>query len=78
MRIGLVTHVPDDDVAWGVEHVVQGDGELHHAEARAQVAACLGDGVDGLGAQFVGQLMQLRNCKCARIGGGLDGVEQRG
>ena len=34
--VALVSHVPDDAVVGRVEHVVQGNGELHHAQARAE------------------------------------------
>ena len=50
VRIGLVADVPDDDVAWRLEHMVQRNRQLDHAQARAQVSARLGDRVDGLGA----------------------------
>ncbi len=54
VRIGLVADVPDQLVARGVEDVVQRDGQLDHAEAGAEMAAGLGDRVDGLMAQLVG------------------------
>ncbi len=37
--IGLVAHVPDDLVLGRVEHPVQGDGQLHHAQGAGEVAA---------------------------------------
>jgi len=39
VRIALVGHVEDDFVFRRVEHVMQGDGGLHHAEVRAEMAA---------------------------------------
>ena len=42
----LVAHIKDDLVLWGVEHIVQRQGELHHAQAAAQVPAGLGNLVD--------------------------------
>ncbi len=59
VRIGLVADVPDQLVVGRVEDVVQRDREFDDAEAGAEMAAGLGDGVDRLGAQFVGQLPQL-------------------
>ncbi len=76
VRIGLVAHVPDQGVAGRGEHMVQGDGELHHAQARAQMSARLGDGVHRLGPQLVSQLAQVRHGQSAQIGGRPDGVEQ--
>ena len=35
VRIGLVANVPDQLVGGGVEHVVQRNGQLDHAQARA-------------------------------------------
>ena len=41
--VGLVAGVPQDGVAWGVEHPVQGQRQLDRAEVGAEVAAGLGD-----------------------------------
>ena len=76
--IGLMAHVPDHDVAWGVEHMVEGDRQLHDAKPRAQVTACLGHRVDRLRAEFVGQLTQFRQVETAGVGRCVDGVQQRG
>ena len=38
VRISLVPDVPDQLVAWRVEHRVQRHGQLDHAEPRADVA----------------------------------------
>ena len=59
VRIGLMADVPDQPVARRVEHVVQRDGELDHAEAGAEMAAGDGDRIDRFLAQFVGDLPQL-------------------
>ena len=59
VRIGLMADVPDDPVPRGVEHVVQGDRELDHAETGAEVPAGDGDRIDRLGTQFVGDLPEL-------------------
>ena len=49
VRVGLVSHVPDEPVARGVEHVVQRHCQLDHAEARAKMAAGHGHGADCFG-----------------------------
>ncbi len=59
VRIGLVADVPDQPVARRVEDVVQGDGELDDAQARAEVAAGHRDRVYGLVAQFFSQRSQV-------------------
>ena len=59
VRIGLVADVPDQPVARRVEHPVQGDGQLDHAEAGAQMAAGHRHRVDRLLAQLVDELAQV-------------------
>ena len=59
VRIGLMADVPDQPVGRGIEHVVQRDRQLDHAEAGAEVAAGDGDRVDRLLPQLVGDLPQL-------------------
>ena len=78
VRIALVADVPDQDVLGRLEHMVQGDGQLDHAEAGAQVAAGDGHRVDGLGAQLVRQLTQLGDVEAAHVGGDVNCVEQGG
>ncbi|MNY71114.1 hypothetical protein D3C86_2093870 [compost metagenome] len=58
--------------------MVQGHGQLDHAQRRTQMAAGDGDGVYGLGPHLIRQLLQLGNVKAPRVGGKLDGVEKRG
>jgi hypothetical protein len=58
--IALVADVPDQLVTRRVEDRVDRDGHLHHAEARAEMAAGLADGPDGLGPKLVRQPLKLR------------------
>ena len=51
--------VPDQLVVGGVENIVERDRQLDHAEARPEMAAGDRDRVDGLGAQFVRNLLQV-------------------
>ena len=46
MGIGLVTHIPHDAVVVEVEGLVEGKGELHHPQARAEVAAAGGHNLE--------------------------------
>ncbi len=76
--IGLMSDVPDQDIARRVEHVMQCDGEFDHAEPGAEVTAGLGDRVDGFGPQLVGQLAKVGKPEGARIRRSVDGVQQGG
>jgi hypothetical protein len=78
VRVDLVADVPDEHVARGFEHMVQGHRQLHHAQARAEVAAGDRDRGDGFGAKLVRELAQVGDGKPARIRGAFDGVQQRG
>ena len=59
VRIGLVADVPNQPVGRRVENVVQRHRQLDHAKAGAEMAAGDRNSVDGLAAQFVGDLPQL-------------------
>ena len=59
VRIGLVADIPDQPVVRRVEDIVEGDRQFDHAEAGAEMAAGVRDGVDQFGAQFGGQLRQV-------------------
>ena len=78
VRIGLVADVPDQAVVRRVEHIVQRDRQLDHAEPGAEMAAGDRDRVDGLLAQLVGDLPQLIRLKAPQIRRRLDLVEQGG
>ena len=69
VRIGLVPHVPHQLVARRVEHVVQRDRELHHAEPRADVAAGARARIDERRAHVVGQRAQLVAGERLQVGG---------
>ena len=57
--VDLVADVPDELVLGRGEDAVQRDGQLHHAEVRAQVAAVLGEHGDQFVADLLRQLLQL-------------------
>jgi hypothetical protein len=50
VRIGLVADVPDQAVLGGIEQVMQGDGQFHHAQSGAQMAAGDRHRIDGFNA----------------------------
>ena len=59
MRVALVTDVPDQFVLWGIEHCVQCNGQFDNTETRAKMTARFANGVNGLGAQFLGQTLEV-------------------
>src|SRR5262249_49568422 len=76
VRVGLVTDVPDEPIRRRVEHVVKGDGELHDAQARAEVPAGQRNGMDQLRAQLVGNGAQCAALLLAQVRWDSDGVEK--
>ena len=66
--------VPDQLVFWCVEDVMQGDGQLDHAEARPEMPTGYRDSTNGLGAKFVSNLLQVPRIDMPQIGRGLDGI----
>ena len=56
VRIGLVADVPDQPVVGRVEHIMDRDGQLDHAEPGAEMPAGDRHRRDRLGAQLVGEL----------------------
>ena len=57
--VNLMAHIPDELVLGRAEDVVQGDGQFHDAEIRAEMAAALGEDGDQLLPDFVGQLSPI-------------------
>ena len=60
VRICLMPHIPDQAVPRGIEHMVQRDRQLDHAEACPQVPAGSRNRADGLGSQLICELPQRR------------------
>ena len=77
VAICLVAHVPDELVLWAVKHVVQRNGQLHHTQAAAQMAASLGDLVHNVCAQLLAQLPQLLGVEVLDVHGIVDSVQER-
>jgi hypothetical protein len=74
--IPLVPHVPHEEVARGVEDVVEGDAELDHAEAGREVAAHLGAQADQRLAQLARDLGQVAAGQTPQVLGIGKSVEQ--
>ena len=69
VRIALVADVPDQLVARRVEDVVDGHGQLDHAQSRTEVPARRGDGTDHVMAHLVRHLAQLLGLQLAKVFG---------
>ncbi len=78
VRIGLMSHVPDQTVFGSVEDVMQRDRQLDNAKSGAEMPAGDRDSVYGLLAQLVGELAQLAALEAPQVGRRLDKVKERG
>ena len=65
--VGLVANIPNQLVGRRVEHMMERDGELDHAKARAEMAAGHRDGCNQLLSQLLRQRLQLMVLKGAQI-----------
>jgi hypothetical protein len=54
-----VTHVPDDSITGGLEDIVEGDGELDHAEAPGKVPADLSTHPNQLPSELRRDLLEV-------------------
>src|SRR4249919_2021301 len=59
MGVTLMADVPDYAVAGCVEHVVKRDGQFDDAKSCTEMAAGLGNRINGFGPQLVGYLFEL-------------------
>lgn len=76
MRVGLVADIPDEAVVRRIKNGVDGDGELHNAEARAEMAAGFGNGLDHVAAEFFGEDFKLLVVQALHVGGDVNPVEK--
>ena len=74
--VALVPGVEDDRIIRGVEDPVDGEGELHHAEVRAEMAPGAGDVLDEEPPDLGGQFLGLSVRQFTQIIGTGDVVEQ--
>ena len=68
VRITLVPDVPHQAVGGRVVHEVQRDGELHHAQAGAEMPAALAHRFDQVGAQLLRDGGQLGFAEAPQVG----------
>ena len=67
--------VPDDRVAGGLEHPVQRQGQLDHAEIRPEVPASAGHVLDQEGTDLGRQLVELVAAQTLQVLGTADVFE---
>jgi hypothetical protein len=73
--VRLVAGVPQDGVGRGVEHAVQGEGELDRAEVGAQVAARVRHRRHDEVADLAGEVVQLLVGEVPQVSGAADAFE---
>src|SRR5690606_26308615 len=86
VRVGLVADVPDQQLPGRVVEVMQGDGQLDHAQAGAEVATAAADRLDQVATQLLRDRGQLGLVEAAQVHGRIDagkarialGVDHRG
>ncbi len=76
VHVGLVPGVENDLVYRRVEHPVQGDGQLHHAQVGPQVAAGPRHDLDQQVPDFTGQDRQLAGVQLLHVARAGDGFQQ--
>ena len=70
-------HIPDQFVSRCVEDVVKSDGQFDDTKTCSQVSSRNGDSIDGFGAQFVRNLLQVTCIDASQIGRALDRIQER-
>ena len=63
VHVGLVAHVEDELVLRRIEHIMHGDGQLHHAKVWPQVPAGARQGLNQPLTDLPGQGLQLSQRK---------------
>ena len=59
VRIGLVSHIPDNFVQRGIKHIMKGDGQLNRPKTGGQVSTGFGGGFNDLLSNFSGKIFEL-------------------
>ena len=75
VRIALMPDIPDEDVFGGIEQVVQGHRQLDDPNPRSEVTAGVGDRIDRLGAELLGEELQLPHGHPPQIVGPIDEIQ---
>ena len=67
VRIGLMTHIPDQPVNRRVEHIMQRNRQLDNPEPRTQMSPGLPNRINHLAANLVRKLTQLGQRKSSHV-----------
>mmetsp|Transcript_14551 Transcript_14551/g.24659 ORF Transcript_14551/g.24659 Transcript_14551/m.24659 type:complete len:312 (-) Transcript_14551:374-1309(-) len=76
VRVRLVAHIPDHLVLREIEHAVQRDCELHHAQTGAEMAAGVAHIVDYVCAELLGHLFKLRQVEVLHVYGIVHSIQE--
>ena len=76
VNIALMADVEDKAVFGRLEDAVEGDGEFHDAEVRAEVSACVREDIDEFRADLIRKFRKILGGECLDVGGRLDRVEK--
>jgi len=71
VNVGLMADVEEKAVARGIEDVVQGERQFHHAEIRSQVPAIVGEHGDHPFPDLTGELIQFGRREFLDLLGGI-------
>ncbi len=75
--VGLVPHIPHGKVLGSVQRVVEGHGQLHHAQAAGEVPAHLGDHFQKVRPKLVAELGQSVLGQGAEVFGAVQSFQKR-
>ena len=67
VRVGLVSHIPDDLVFRAIHGGMERHGQLDHAEAWGEMPAVFRDDIANKRSDFTGKRFELRNGKFLQI-----------
>ncbi len=75
VNVGLVAHVENEMVLRCVEDVVHSKGEFNDTQIGTKMATVFGENGDEFFADFLGELLKLREGKFFHIYGGINSVK---
>ena len=67
VAVGLMAHIPHYAVVGGVEHVVQGNRQFHHAQRRSEMTWIFGQFLNNVAAQLGAQPGQLSHVQTTQV-----------
>ena len=67
VAVGLMAHIPHYAVVGGIEHVVQGNRQFHHAQRRCEMTWIFGQFLNNVAAQLGAQPGQLSHVQTTQV-----------